>query len=91
MLNACQLTPFQNGIRCIPVITNGLKTYEYSNGSNYSAIDRCLARPCEQNQQCVNVYPSNYTCICLNCSLSMRKTLQIYQNTDIPYLLFFDY
>ena len=40
-----------------------------------SSIDRCLIDPCEKNEQCVNVYPNNYLCICRNCSLGMKKCL----------------
>lgn len=50
-----------------------------------SSIDRCLINPCESNEQCVNVYPNNYLCICRNCSSGMMKLCDEFRNIDVGF------
>ncbi len=64
-----------NGIQCLPIKTNEINSYKCLN-NDYSSIDRCVTKPCEINQQCVNVYPNNYMCTCLNCSLSTKELFE---------------
>jgi len=52
--------------------TNLCRSKSCENDLHYLLIDRCLTKPCEKTQQCINIYPNNYLCICSNCSLSMN-------------------
>lgn len=83
----------RNGTRCIPIRNNDANSYKClcndylsftSSTSNSDCsvqlIDHCSLRPCESDQQCVHVYPNNYTCICLNCSSS--KTSKWWRKND---------
>jgi len=67
----------RNGTRCIPIRNNDANSYkclcnDHLSSLNtdclISSIDRCSINPCDYSQQCINVYPNNYTCICKNCS-----------------------
>lgn len=71
MTNPCRLLPPQNGIRCTPIRNNGVNAYKYFN-NDHLTIDQCLKRPCHLNEQCINVHPNTYLCICTNCSLSKK-------------------
>jgi len=86
----------RNGTRCIPIRNNDANSYKClcndylsftSSTSNSDCsvqlIDHCSLRPCESDQQCVHVYPNNYTCICLNCSSSERFVAAFYSNSYI--------
>ena len=81
----------RNGTRCIPMRNNDANSYKClcdDNLSSFSSstlsnsdcsistMDHCSLRPCEPDQQCINVYPNNYTCICSNCSSSMGEALR---------------
>jgi len=70
--NPCKSISCQHGDRCIPIRNNHAESYKCLH-TDYSSIDRCLTKPCEMNQQCINVYPNNHICTCLNCSLSMKR------------------
>ncbi|CAF3750071.1 unnamed protein product [Adineta steineri] len=83
-IDECIANPCRSGIatcrnetRCIPIRNNDANSYkcicdDYLSSTNTdcltSSIDRCSTKPCNYDQQCINIYPNNYTCICLNCS-----------------------
>ena len=88
--NPCRsgIASCRQGTRCIPIRNNDANSYkclcdDYLSSSSSasstsdcstSSIDHCSMRPCSHDQQCINVYPNNYTCICSNCSLSRTRT-----------------
>ncbi|CAF3381609.1 unnamed protein product [Rotaria socialis] len=87
--NPCRsgIASCRSGTRCIPIRNNDANSYkcicdDHSSSLNtdclISSIDRCSLKPCDYDQQCINVYPNNYTCICRNCS------------ADNPYIAAFD-
>ncbi|CAF3324637.1 unnamed protein product [Rotaria sp. Silwood1] len=78
--NPCRsgIASCRNGTRCIPIRNNDANSYkcicdDHMSSLNTdcltSSIDRCSLKPCDYDQQCINVYPNNYTCICKNCAL----------------------
>ncbi|CAF0927203.1 unnamed protein product [Rotaria sordida] len=85
--NPCRSVSSKNGIRCIPIRNNDVNSYKHID-NDYSTIDRCLIKPCEINQQCINVHPNNYICICLNCSLNNQYIAGFHSNSYIKHLPF---
>jgi hypothetical protein len=88
--NPCRsgIASCRNSTRCIPIRNNDANSYkclcnDYSSISSSMSktdcsvlsMDHCSLKPCNDDQQCIHVYPNNYTCICLNCSLSTYKTI----------------
>ncbi|CAF0750889.1 unnamed protein product, partial [Adineta steineri] len=77
--NPCRsdIATCRNETRYIPIRNNDANSYKsicdvYLSSTNTdclaSSIDRCATKSCYYDQPCINVYPNNYTCICLNCS-----------------------
>ncbi|CAF3260918.1 unnamed protein product [Rotaria sp. Silwood2] len=85
--NPCRSVSSRNRIRCIPIRNNDVNSYKYFD-NDHSIIDRCLTKPCEINQQCINVHPNNYMCICVNCSLNNLYIAGFHSNSYIKHLPF---
>ncbi|CAF4879182.1 unnamed protein product [Rotaria sp. Silwood1] len=83
----CRSVPSKNGIQCIPIRNNDINSYRYFD-NDHLTIDRCLTKPCEINQQCINVHPNNYICICLNCSLTNQYIAGFHSTSYIKHLPF---
>ncbi|CAF0752008.1 unnamed protein product [Adineta ricciae] len=92
--NPCRsgIASCQNETRCMPIRNNDANSYkcvcdDYLSSSNTdcltSSIDRCSTKPCTYDQQCINVYPNNYTCICSNCSSSYQYIAGFYSNSYV--------
>jgi hypothetical protein len=87
----------RNGTHCVPIRNNDANSYKClcddylsslspittSNDCSTSTVDHCSLKPCEQDQQCVHVYPNNYSCICLNCSSGKNRST-VYSSRTRP-------
>ena len=69
--------------------TNFCQTKSCTNEIFSPLINRCLINPCEVNQQCTNIYPDNYLCLCSNCSTDSaanRYTAGFHLNSYLKHL-----
>ncbi|CAF1014592.1 unnamed protein product [Adineta ricciae] len=74
-INSCQSAQCLQGTHCVPLTNNDPTNYECLD-EDYMAIDRCLRKPCDTNQECILVSPNDYICVCLNCSLDHQYAVQ---------------
>ncbi|CAF0788883.1 unnamed protein product [Adineta steineri] len=92
--NPCRsdIATCRNETRYIPIRNNDANSYKsicdaYLSSTNtdclISSIDRCATKSCYYDQQCINVYPDNYTCVCLNCSSDNPYIARFHANSYI--------